>query len=295
MAWIFQGNPERFDLEDYLARYPELIYWRAPKFQTQIAVGDTAFIWRAGIDAGVVAIGVIVEQPSPPSTLKHPEALGDDLWHKDPPNDEEPKVGIKLLDVRLTPSEGMVTRSDVKGRPELAESAIIKMPNATVFRLDHLQTQALEHMWGSFSHSTSTAAEFSANEGRTQLRSHLRRERSPFLAKKKISAFIAQHGSLHCEICGTTGSSYPSTFAPRPFEVHHIAPLAAASTPIRTTLADLAVLCANCHRVVHASKDVEANSFAVCPFRQTNLTMRSSGPCGRKFPVQSCVAARTAA
>ena len=28
---------------------------------------------------------------------------------------------------------------------------------------------------------------------------------------------------------------------------------------------------------------------------QSALTMRSSGPCGRKFPVQSCAAARTAA
>jgi hypothetical protein len=30
-------------------------------------------------------------------------------------------------------------------------------------------------------------------------------------------------------------------------------------------------------------------------YRAASLTMRSSGPCGMKFPVQSCIAARTAA
>ena len=76
MAWIFQGNPDRFDLDDYLLRYPELIYWRTPKFQDQIAVGDLAFIWRAGRDAGVVGVGVVVELPIPRDHVKHPEALG---------------------------------------------------------------------------------------------------------------------------------------------------------------------------------------------------------------------------
>lgn len=41
MAWIFQGNPKIFDIDDYLARYPELVYWRAPRYQREIAVGGS--------------------------------------------------------------------------------------------------------------------------------------------------------------------------------------------------------------------------------------------------------------
>ena len=61
MAWIFQGNPQKFDVDDYLARYPELIYWRVPRYQSEIVVGDRVFIWRAGSESGVVASGVVVE------------------------------------------------------------------------------------------------------------------------------------------------------------------------------------------------------------------------------------------
>jgi 5-methylcytosine-specific restriction protein A len=36
-------------------------------------------------------------------------------------------------------------------------------------------------------------------------------------------------------------------------EVHHLRPLADLDGPIETTLADLAVVCANCHRMLHVS------------------------------------------
>jgi predicted HNH restriction endonuclease len=52
---------------------------------------------------------------------------------------------------------------------------------------------------------------------------------------------------------------YPDAFGDKVFEVHHRAPLSKASAPVRTTLDDLAVLCANCHRTVHSTKDVDEN------------------------------------
>jgi len=68
------------------------------------------------------------------------------------------------------------------------------------------------------------------------------------------------HGRLFCELCleGRV-SRYPVALAERAFEVHHLAPLAEASLPVRTTLGDVAVLCANCHRSVHSTADVDVN------------------------------------
>jgi hypothetical protein len=34
MSWIFQGNPNRFDIDDYLSRYT-YIYWSAPTNQKE--------------------------------------------------------------------------------------------------------------------------------------------------------------------------------------------------------------------------------------------------------------------
>lgn len=64
MSWIFQGNPNRFDVDDYLSRYT-YIYWRAPTNQKELEIGDKAFIWRSGLQAGLVAIGIIKEKPTP--------------------------------------------------------------------------------------------------------------------------------------------------------------------------------------------------------------------------------------
>jgi hypothetical protein len=264
MAWIFQGNPQKFDVDDYLARYPELIYWRVPRYQSEIVVGDRVFIWRAGSESGVVASGVVVEAPVGASKVLHPEALGDDLWFAEKPADDEPKVGIALDTVRLSATEGMLPRAVVKDDPLLQHGTIIRMANATVFRLDDAERRRMEELWGSARAIEPEESEPSATEGKLQLRAHRRRERSRFLIRKKLEEFRRLHGSLHCEVCALPElGRYPSALAASVFEVHHTSPLASAVTPRRTTLADLAVLCANCHRAVHATSEVEGNMKAI--------------------------------
>lgn len=260
MAWIFQGNPKRFDVDDYLARYPELIYWRVPRYKSEIALGDRVFIWRAGSESGVVASGVVVETPVGASKVLHPEALGDDLWFAEKPEDDEPRVGIALDSVRLSAPEGMLPRLIVRDDPLFQRSTIIRMANGTVFRLDEAEGKRMEELWVTARGSESEASEPSATEGKLQIRAHRRRERSRFLVEKKLEEFRRFHGSLQCEVCAFAEmGQYPPALAASVFEVHHTSPLSSAATPRRTTLADLAVLCANCHRAIHATPDVEVN------------------------------------
>lgn len=260
MAWIFQGNPKTFDVDDYLARYPQLIYWRVPRYQSQVALGDRVFIWRAGFDSGVVASGVVAELPALKSTVLHPEALGDDLWFAEKPDDDEPKVGISLDSIRLSSAEGMLPRTLVKDDPLLQQSTIIRMANATVFRLEDNELMRIEELWAAARNGETEQSEPSATEGKQQLLAHRRRERSRFLVQKKLEEFRRVHGELQCEVCALSEvGQYPAALAARIFEVHHTLPLSSAATPRRTTLADLAVLCANCHRAVHATPDVEVN------------------------------------
>lgn len=147
MAWVFQGNPKKFDIEDYVTRYPELIYWRTPRHQAQISVGDRAIIWRSGQDAGAIAVGVVVEQPVPGADVQHPEALGLDLWRTEDPNPAELRTGIRLQEIRLSSADGFLPRATVKADPALSETTLITMPNGTIFPLDAAQTKALERLW----------------------------------------------------------------------------------------------------------------------------------------------------
>lgn len=261
---MFQGNPERFDIDDYVARYPELIYWRTPRYAKEISVGDRAFLWRSGPNAGAIAIGTVVEPPTPRSTVLHPEALGNDLWRSDETDPEEAKTGIHLDEVRLTEEDGYVPRGAAKDDPDIARATIITTPNGTVFPLNRQQATALERLWGLSTRGDVVAPSPAATEGERTLRAHRRRERSSALRDRKLAEVRAAHGRCVCALCGIDeATKYPPSFGSRIFEVHHLAPLSKAATPVRTTLADLAVLCANCHRVVHATPAVEQNYAAL--------------------------------
>jgi len=257
VGWVFQGNPKKFDIDDYLSRYPTLIYWRTPLYKKEIALGDRAFIWRAGKESGTVAIGTVAELPVARRSVMHPEALSDDLWFDERPDPDEAATGICIGDIRLGIDQHMVPRKLVKSDPDLCLTTLIRMPQASVFNLTDVQTRALERLWGI---ATSAEAVRSIQEGEKWLRAHYLRERSPRLREDKLREFRDLHGRLYCELCleGQL-SRYPSTLAERVFEVHHRVPLAGASAPVRTTLNDLVVLCANCHRSVHSTNDVDSN------------------------------------
>lgn len=56
MVFVFQGNPNKFDIDNYLARYP-YIYWSVPVLHNEIRIGDQIVIWCAGDFAGAIALG----------------------------------------------------------------------------------------------------------------------------------------------------------------------------------------------------------------------------------------------
>jgi 5-methylcytosine-specific restriction protein A len=89
-----------------------------------------------------------------------------------------------------------------------------------------------------------------AVEGRVLQRMHRFRERNARLRKQKIESVRRGGGALACQVCrfdfaqrfGSHGEGY--------IEVHHVLPLHEIGTA-ETRLSDLALVCANCHRMSH--------------------------------------------
>lgn len=85
------------------------------------------------------------------------------------------------------------------------------------------------------------------SEGRQRLVLHLQRERNRSIVRRKKRS----SPSLDCEVCGFSfGEAYGARHGTY-CEVHHLVPLSEVKNSTKTRLAELAVLCANCHRVVH--------------------------------------------
>ncbi len=84
-------------------------------------------------------------------------------------------------------------------------------------------------------------------EGGVKYRQHRRRERNAKLvASKKASV-----DPLVCEVCGFDFEKQYGDLGKGFAECHHIVPLELADSVIETKLSDLAILCSNCHRMIH--------------------------------------------
>ena len=263
IAWIFQGNPIRFDIDDYLNRYT-YIYWSAPKQRAQMQIGAPCIIWRAGSLAGAVAIGRIAEAPKMLSKVNFPECMGDDLWTAKQDEPSTYKVGIELDEVRLDEEAGCIPRSVFLSNPQLQNSLIIRSPQGTVFRLEEAEAKAVFSLWGAPLNYSPTVQP-AAMEGSRQLKKHYARERSRKLIDDKKKDFALNHdGKVYCEVCEFDFSDfYPSELGNGFIEAHHLAPLFSDTQPRRTTFDDLMLVCSNCHRMIHRTKDVDHNLAAL--------------------------------
>jgi 5-methylcytosine-specific restriction protein A len=92
-------------------------------------------------------------------------------------------------------------------------------------------------------------------EGRLLTALHVRRERHPKVRKMLIEA--RGHADLRCEICDLSRPDLEISMQEAMFEAHHLVPLADAGER-KTKLADLALLCACCHRLLHRAMASEA-------------------------------------
>jgi 5-methylcytosine-specific restriction protein A len=93
--------------------------------------------------------------------------------------------------------------------------------------------------------------ELEAEEGAVVLRLHYSRERNPKLARQKKDQALKATGRLECEVCEFDFASRYGPHGDGFIEAHHRKLVSALKKGEKTKLADLALVCANCHRMLH--------------------------------------------
>jgi 5-methylcytosine-specific restriction enzyme A len=91
-----------------------------------------------------------------------------------------------------------------------------------------------------------------APEGRVVTRMHRSRERNGEIVGNKKASVLKKHGRLQCEGCNFDFEHFYGERGRGFAECHHVNPVSTLAPGQRTRLDDLAIVCANCHRMIHA-------------------------------------------
>jgi len=90
-TWIFQANPDRFDIDTYLDRASTIIWGvRQKQYASVMNSGDRVFIWRAAgkqkLEPGIIASGWLIERPH----VQPDDSV--DLWREK----QEPEQALRV-------------------------------------------------------------------------------------------------------------------------------------------------------------------------------------------------------
>lgn len=130
-----------------------------------------------------------------------------------------------------------------------------KLPSAIVDIFSQMQSASRRLITNNIDTVQSDLNIKSGKEGAVKQGFHKYRERDRGLAKDKKKNALNELGKLECEVCcfdfykeyGEIGKTF--------IECHHIIPLHAVKNETETTLEDLALVCSNCHRMIHSKKE----------------------------------------
>ena len=145
-GWIFQGNPTKFKVDQYLLSKNEIVWpVRPEKYAKRMEPGDLAFIWRSDRTqkgtGGVVACGEVLDAPA----LMEDDAPG--FWIERITSPLALRIRMGTLERRLSPQAGMLLRTDLEGHPTLKALWILKWRSGTVYPLDGAQLHDLLALW----------------------------------------------------------------------------------------------------------------------------------------------------
>lgn len=88
-------------------------------------------------------------------------------------------------------------------------------------------------------------------EGTVLYKLHKSRERNPQIVKRKKTEVKREQGKLACEICDFDFEEVYGELGKDFIECHHLIPLSDVQIEKETSLEDLALVCSNCHRMLH--------------------------------------------
>ena len=146
-TWIFQGNPDQFDLDAYLGTSPTQLPWLVTRYAQRIAVGDQVFIWRtqgsAQKDAGIIAEATVVAPAMP-----RPESADAVVFWRGSAEQAMQVLPRALLRLnRVAGTKEVLRREWLAQDPVLGDLPNLKMAAGTNYPVTPQQAARLYALW----------------------------------------------------------------------------------------------------------------------------------------------------
>lgn len=246
--WVVKGSPSGNDWEAMLHQ-GKLDTWWTSKLGDTLQRRDRLFFWQSSPLCRIVALGEIVNPRI--SCIK----------------------GVHRYRVRYLTGwlDRKPTITELRKFPALSDASFLKRGAAScifpitisqgslLFYLAQSPSQNLREIWPDLVETRNSVQlhlddlDVAASEGDVRLVEHLRRERNRTLVERKKKDALRKHGRLICECCGFDFQNFYGELGRDFCEVHHAKPLADGGKRM-TPLHDLAIVCSNCHRIIHRKK-----------------------------------------
>lgn len=297
-TWIFQANPDKFDIDGYLSQGSERITWLVNQYPDQILEGDQVFLWRAKGSGRYGPPGIIAEcrVDSPVQSIPdEPEALP--FW-RDPSDDPSlPHLRVWLRVIHVADNSTMLTKDQLAGHPLLANVGPIRFGQATNYDVGENPSRELNLLWARSSlpravrpidEQVEDAARSLERNNLDELLAKYGAERSHIGAKQPrrveaitsvferraiVIAIARKRANYRCEIPDCPTPFFLSNIGEPYCEVHHIKPLSDGGADV---IENAACLCANHHRELHVGENRERLKAQLLALRKEESFLEKS-------------------
>ena len=152
-TWIFQGNPNDYDIDSYLASRPAEIVWLVTRYSEEIAEGDRVYLWRNQGEqqksvAGIVAEAVVTASPR----LREVDSEGIRYWRTQNPRATSPQVKAGMRLVKVASPREVIRREWCTSDPILRDLLNLRMQAGTNYPVTPQQARRLSALWSRTGH-----------------------------------------------------------------------------------------------------------------------------------------------
>lgn len=136
--WVFQANPTRYRIHNSLKQETEE-WWNLNQHVEKIRIGDSIAVWVSGTEAGIYALGKVIEGP-----IDRPDSVqGQGYWADAAEGlKSKPRVRVRYNQLLF---ERPLLKVFLEADPDLWDLSVIRAPRGTNFPVRPEEWRALQN------------------------------------------------------------------------------------------------------------------------------------------------------